>query len=119
MRKFIFVALWLLILINSYSATLDLKLQEPKQFYVKGDTAIVLVKYTFEQDLCDDAVLKTKFFGKGLKILKKTKWRKLSAKVFTRKVMIKVKRDKKLVFTAVRNASKDEVFEQLELPVRK
>ena len=92
-----------------------------KESYQVGDTLVVLVKVALTHRACPVALQKTKFKLKGLKVIKSTKWKQLSANNWNRKLMIVVTDTKggKLNLTAIRECDKDGGFGTLKLDIAK
>ncbi len=91
-----------------------------KEAYQKGDTIIVLVKVALTHRACPVALQKTKFKLKGLKVIKATKWKEVSANVWHRKLMMVVTDTSggKLNLTAIRECDKDGGFGTLNLDIK-
>ncbi len=88
-----------------------------KESYNVGDTLIVVVKVALTHRSCPVKMNKTKFKLKGLKVIKSTPWKQLSANDWERKLMIVVTETKgtKLNLTAIRECDKDGGFGTLNL----
>ena len=88
-----------------------------KESYNVGDTLIVVVKVALTHRSCPVKLNKTKFKLKGLKVIKSTQWKQLSANDWERKLMIVVTKTKgkKLNLTAIRECEKDGGFGTLKL----
>lgn len=91
-----------------------------KESYQVGDTLIVLVKVALTHRACPVALEKTKFQLKGLKVIKSTKWKQISANKWNRKLMIVVTNTKggKLSLAAIRECDKDGGFGTLKLDIK-
>ena len=90
-----------------------------KDFYKTGDTLVILVKVVLTHRSCPVGMKKTKFNTKGLKVIKSTQWKQLSAMDWERKLMVVVTETKgdKLNLTAIRECDKDGGFGSLKLNV--
>ena len=88
-----------------------------KENYNVGDTIIVVVKVALTHRSCPVKLNKTKFKLNGLKVLKSTQWKQLSANNWERKLMMVVteSKGKKLSLTAIRECEKDGGFGTLKL----
>ncbi len=88
-----------------------------KESYNVGDTIVVVVKVALTHRSCPVKLNKTKFKLKGLKVVKSTQWKQLSANDWERKLMIVVtgSKGKKLNLTAIRECDKDGGFGTLKL----
>lgn len=88
-----------------------------KDSYKVGDTIVVVVKVALTHRTCPVKLNKTKFKLKGLKVIKSTRWKKLSANDWERKLMIVVTgtKGKKLNLSAIRECEKDGGFGTLKL----
>lgn len=88
-----------------------------KETYQTGDTLIVLVKVLLTHRSCPIALKKTKFKMNGLKVIKSTQWKQLSAMDYERKLIIVVgeAKENKLNITAIRECDKDGGFGTLKL----
>lgn len=91
-----------------------------KESYQVGDTLVVLVKVALTHRACPVALEKTKFQLKGLKVIKSTKWKQISANKWNRKLMIVVTNTKggKLSLAAIRECDKDGGFGTLKLDIK-
>ena len=92
-------------------------LKGKKDKYEKGDILVIKVKVKLTHRTCPEALKKTKFKMNGLKVLGATKWKKLSAMEYERKLKLEVvgTKDGKLIFNAVRTCDKDGGFGSLKL----
>ena len=92
-----------------------------KETYQTGDTIVILVKVALTHRSCPVGMKKTKFKTKGLKVIKSTQWKQLSAMNWERKLMVIVTETKgdKLNLTAIRECDKDGGFGSLKLEVGK
>lgn len=92
-------------------------LKGKKDKYEKGDKLVVLVKVKLTHRTCPVGLKKTKFKMNGLKVLGATKWKKLGAMEYERKLKLEVlgTKDGKLIFNAVRTCDKDGGFGSLKL----
>jgi hypothetical protein len=88
-----------------------------KEVYNVGDEFVVLVKVSFTHRVCPIDIKNTKFDTKGLKILKGTPWKELSAGVWERKLKVQVQETKKgkLLLTATRTCDKKGGFGEITL----
>ena len=118
----IFLGIFLTFLIPQKSNACDIKFEitkGKKEYYHAGDTIIVTVNVALTHRSCPVKLNKTKFKLKGLKVIKATKWKQLSANDWERKLMIVVTETKgdKLTLTAIRECDKDGGFGTLKLNV--
>ncbi len=92
-----------------------------KESYNVGDTIVVVVKVALTHRSCPVKLNKTKFKLKGLKVIKSTQWKQLSANKWERKLMIVVTetKGKKLNLAAIRECDKDGGFGTLKLNMAK
>ena len=90
-----------------------------KESYQAGDQFMVLVKVVLTHRACPEAINKTKFKLKGLKVLKATAWKQVSTMEYDRKLIVKVVDDTvdSLVLNVIRTCSKDGGFGSLTLAV--
>ena len=90
-----------------------------KETYQTGDTLVILVKVALTHRSCPVGMKKTKFNTKGMKVIKSTQWKQLSAMKWERKLMVIVTETKgnKLNLTAIRECDKDGGFGSLKLEV--
>ncbi len=100
---------------GSKGCEISLLVQNQKESYTENDTITVLVKVLFDQDFCDDAGKATKIFSKGLKIEKRSVWKKLSENSVGQKLVLTVLKDyKKGTITAYRKTEHYNCFKQLD-----
>ncbi len=80
-----------------------------KEAYQAGDQFMVSVKVVLTHRVCPEAINKTKFKMKGLKVMKATGWKQVSSVEYQRKLIVKVVDDSvgKLVLSAIRTCDKD------------
>jgi len=92
-------------------------LKGEKDKYEKGDVLVIIVKVKLTHRTCPVGLKKTKFKMNGLKVLGATKWKKLGAMEYERKLKLEVigTKDGKLIFNAVRTCDKDGGFGSLKL----
>jgi hypothetical protein len=92
-------------------------LKGEKEAYRAGDTLVVLVEVKLTHRSCPVAMKKTKFKLKGMKVIKSTPWKQLSANDYKRKLMIVVteKEAKNINLTAIRECEKDGGFGTMKL----
>ncbi len=92
-------------------------LKGQKETYSTGDTLVILVDVKLTHRSCPVAIKKTKFKLKGMKVLKSTPWKQISANEYKRKLMIVVteKDAKSINITAIRECEKDGGFGTLKL----
>ena len=90
-----------------------------KENYQAGDQFMVMVKVVLTHRACPEAINKTKFKLKGLKVLKATAWKQVSTMEYDRKLIVKVVDDTvdSLVLNVIRTCSKDGGFGSLTLAV--
>ena len=89
-----------------------------KESYKTGDTLVILVKVALTHRSCPIAMKKTKFNTKGLKVIKSTQWKQLSAMNWERKLMTVVTTTgDQMNLTAIRECDKDGGFGSLKLEV--
>jgi len=99
---------------------IDFKITKGKKdFYKTGDTLVILVKVVLTHRSCPVGMKKTQFNTKGLKVIKSTQWKQLSAMDWERKLMVVVTETEgdKLNLTAIRECDKDGGFGSLKLDV--
>jgi len=94
-------------------------LKGEKDSYKVGDTLVVLIEVKLTHRSCPVAMKKTKFKLNGMKVIKSTGWKQLSANDWERKLMIVVteSKGKKINLTAIRECEKDGGFGTLRLDV--
>ncbi len=87
-----------------------------KESYNVGDTIVVVVKVALTHRSCPVKMKATKFKLKGLKVIKSTHWKQLSANDWERKLMIVVteSKGKNLNLTVIRECEKDGGFGTLK-----
>jgi len=90
-----------------------------KDSYKTGDTLVILVEVVLTHRSCPVAMNKTKFNTKGLKVIKSTQWKQLSAMNWERKLMAVVTETTgdQLNITSIRECDKDGGFGSLKLEV--
>ncbi len=90
-----------------------------KESYQVGDTLVLQVFVKLTHRSCPVKMKETKFNMKGLKVIKSTPWKQLSAMEYKRKLMVVVKETKngKLNLTAIRECDKDGGFGSIKLDV--
>ncbi len=90
-----------------------------KQAYAVGDQFMVLVKVVLTHRVCPEAINKTKFKLKGLKVLKATGWKQVTTTEYHRKLIVEVidDTDDTLILSAIRKCDKDGGFGSLALEV--
>ncbi len=120
----IFLGVFLSFLIPKNASACEIEfeiLTGKKESYNVGDTIVVVVKVALTHRSCPVKLNKTKFKLKGLKVIKSTQWKQLSANKWERKLMIVVTetKGKKLNLTAIRECNKDGGFGTLKLNMAK
>lgn len=77
-----------------YSQTKDcqiyINVQNEKESYRIGDTLSVSIKVELEDEICDDAGDAVKIFSKGLKIIERSDWKKISETMVGQKLLMTV-----------------------------
>jgi len=88
-----------------------------KESYNIGDTIIVIVKVALTHRSCPVKMNATKFKLKGLKVIKSTQWKQLTANNWERKLMMVVTKSKgkNINLTTIRECEKDGGFGTLKL----
>lgn len=89
-------------------------LKGKKETYSVGDTIIVKVKVALTHRSCPVALKKTKFKLNGMKVLKATRWKKLSSMDYERKLKIIITGNE-VTLNAIRECEKDGGFGSLKL----
>ena len=105
---------------NAIACEIDFEITKgEKDYYQTGDTLVILVKVLLTHRSCPIGMKKTQFNTKGLKVIKSTQWKQLSAMDWERKLMVIVTETKgdKLNLTAIRECDKDGGFGSLKLNV--
>jgi hypothetical protein len=92
-------------------------LKGKKETYNVGDTIIVKVKVALTHRSCPVALKKTKFKLNGMKVLKATRWKKLSSMDYERKLKIIITgtEGNEVTLNAIRECEKDGGFGSLKL----
>ncbi len=103
--------------LNSFSVekecSIEILVQNEKTSYSANDTINVLVIVYLEEDFCDDAANATKIFGKGVKIIKSSNWKKLTNSSVGQELTLSVLKDKKqAVLTVYRKNAHYNCFQQ-------
>lgn len=104
---------------STEGCAITIAVQNEKQAYAIGDTIVVLVKVTLEKEFCDEARDITKVFSKGLKIVERSEWRRISEKIVGQKLVVTVLNkgsEKKL--TVYRKTAHYNCFEQKEFNIK-
>jgi len=88
-----------------------------KESYKAGDTLIVEVKVALTHRACPVKLNATKFKLNGLKVIKATKWKEVSANNWERKLMVVVTKPKgkNVSLAAIRECNKDGGYGILKL----
>lgn len=94
---------------------ISIAVQNEKAHYTINDTITVLVKVQLDKEFCDEAGDATKIFGKGLKIIERSKWKKLSETTLGQKLHLTVlKKDDERILTVYRKTAHYNCFQQKE-----
>ncbi len=116
-RKILFLLtaclLWLTFPALAKDCQIRIVVQNEKQEYTTGDTISVLIRVKLADDFCDEAGDATKVFSQGLKITKRSDWKKISKYEVGQKLLITVlKPQSKAVITAYRKTGHYNCFQQ-------
>lgn len=92
-------------------------LKGKKEVYTVGDTIIVKVKVSLTHRSCPVKLRKTQFKLNGMKVLKATRWKKLSSMDYERKLKIIITgtEGNEVTLNAIRECEKDGGFGSLKL----
>ncbi len=90
-----------------------------KETYSIGDTIIVKVNVSLTHRSCPVKLRKTQFKLNGMKVLKATRWKKLSSMDYVRKLKIVITGSKENVvsISTIRECEKDGGFGSLKLAI--
>jgi hypothetical protein len=106
---------------NTYAEGCEIKIsvQNEKEEYAINDTIVVLVKVTLNQEFCDEAGEATKIFSKGLKIIERSSWTKISDSTLEQKLVLTVlNKSNEKTFTVYRKTAHYNCFKQMEFKIR-
>lgn len=92
---------------------ISITVQHEKEMYLVGDTVTVLIKVKLDKPFCDDAGDATKVFSKGVKIEKRSEWKRLSETEVGQKLLLTVlNKGKEKTLTVYRKTAHYNCFEQ-------
>lgn len=93
--------------------------QNSKIEYTSNDTITVLVKVKLDEAFCDEAGGVTKIFCKGLKIEKRSEWKKMTENTLGQKLVLTVLRRTNMgTLTAYRKTGHYDCFRQIKFNIR-
>lgn len=103
----------------SNGCQISILVQHEKETYVVGDTITVLIKVKLDKAFCEKAGDATKVFSKGVKIEKRSEWKKLSNTEVGQKLLLTVlNKSKEKTLTVYRKTAHYNCFEQKAFKTR-
>lgn len=100
------------------SCSINIIVQNERQVYHVQDTITVLVKVFLDKDFCKEAADETKIFSKGLKIIERSDWKKISDTLVGQKLILTVQhKPVNRMLTVYRKTAHYNCFEQKKFKV--
>lgn len=105
---------------SSDDCSISFLIQNEKEVYTINDTITVLIKVALDKEFCDEAGDATKVFSNGLRIIKRSKWKKTTETTIAQKLVLTVLSSKKeRTLTAYRKTAHYNCFKQQQFEVEK